>query len=83
MPDPLPARPGRPRVNTPTGPAAQIGRQIRTRRESAGLSQTVLAEQVGISTRTLGSYECGERAPPLDTAAQGGALGCSVADLLD
>lgn len=83
MTDPLPTPRGRPRINTPTGPAAQIGRQIRTRRESAGLSQIELAEQIGVVPRTLGSYECGERVPPLDTASRiAQVLGCTVNDLL-
>lgn len=82
MPDPT-SRPGRPRTNTPSGPAALIGEQIRQRRETAGLSQIALAESVGVDARTIGAYERGEYHLPLEVAGRIAlALGCTVDEFL-
>lgn len=56
-------------------------------RTAAGLSQAQLAEQVGISHRTLQDYEQGRK--PLEKAAaitvlnMARSLGCTVEDLID
>ena len=52
---------------------------IRERREALGLSQTELAEAVGISAKSLSRYESGEREPRAsDLVKIADALGCSV-----
>ena len=52
---------------------------IRERREALGLSQTELAEAVGISAKSLSRYESGERDPRAsDLVKIADALGCSV-----
>lgn len=56
-------------------------------RTKAGLSQSQLAEKVGISHRTLQDYEQGRK--PLEKAAAitvlnlARALGCTVEELID
>lgn len=81
MSDPTP-RPGRPRILA-GGPAVAIGEAIRTRREAAGLSQEQLAEQAGLTARTLGDYERGRIAPRLDVAGRiADVLKCRVDALL-
>ena len=56
-------------------------------RTAAGLSQTQLAEKVGVSHRTLQDYEQGRK--PLEGARaitvlnMARALGCTVEDLID
>lgn len=56
-------------------------------RKQAGLSQAQLAEQAGISPRTLQDYEQGQK--PLEKAAAitvltlARILGCTVEDLID
>lgn len=42
------------------------GRRLRTQREAAGLSQTALAEAVGITQSTVARYEAGIRQVPAD-----------------
>ena len=60
---------------------------LKNRRLAAGLSQSQLAEQTGLSLRTLQDYEqdrkplAGARAITVLTLAR--ALGCSVEDLID
>lgn len=40
------------------------GRRLRTQRETIGLSQTALAEAVGVSQATVARYEAGLRQVP-------------------
>lgn len=55
---------------------------IKRLREQAGLSQAELAERVGVKTRTLGSWERGEREPDLMTAWMlADAMDCTIDEL--
>ncbi|MFC7403297.1 helix-turn-helix transcriptional regulator [Citricoccus sp. GCM10030269] len=59
-----------------TSDTSTIGRAIRAARREAGLSQTQLAELVGLSDRTLRDIEKGSRSPSIGAvAAVAGALG--------
>ena len=42
-----------------------IGTNIATIRKELGFSQETLANELGISRRAIGSYECGERSIPV------------------
>lgn len=77
------SRPDRPRTNTPSEPAATIGEQIRSRRQSKEMSQEQLAVAAETTARSIGTYERGECVPPLDVADKiAVALGCGVGELL-
>ena len=60
--------------------------KLKIERENKGLSQSQLADKVGISVRTLQAFESGAR--PLEKAQVrtvlklADALGCSVYDLI-
>jgi transcriptional regulator with XRE-family HTH domain len=45
----------------------ELGRAIRTERERRGLSQSALAEAVGVSLQSIGKIERGRSAPSFDT----------------
>lgn len=65
-------------------PAANIGRNIRQRRQDLGLSLEGLAETSGVSTTMLSEVERGRKNPTVKLAYQIAlALGCSLTDLLD
>lgn len=56
-----------------------MGSPYRRERERAGLSQEKAAELIGVSTRTLQSYEAGEAEPKLSTAIRiAEVYGCTV-----
>lgn len=60
-----------------------IGRRVRRRRRSAGLSQDELASRAGISRQAVGALEAGRHLPRVDAAlGLARALGTSVEDLL-
>jgi transcriptional regulator with XRE-family HTH domain len=63
---------------------AVIGKNVRRRREAAGLSQENLAVLSGISTRIVSELERGTSQNPrvATLLALAGALGCGVDDLL-
>ena len=46
----------------------EFGSIVVTLRKEKGISQTVLAEQLGIHKNVLGRYERNEVFPPIDTA---------------
>lgn len=46
--------------------AAEVGANIRTRRESRGLTQAELAAALGTSQKVVSHYETGHRAPSPD-----------------
>ena len=50
--------------------AAAIGRRLVAAREVMGLTQTAMAAATGISQQRLGTYERGERFPPVDFLAR-------------
>ncbi len=56
-----------PTTNTAEPLAVQWGARIRSRRQKLGLSQTDLAEAVGISQAAIARYESGTRRPGADT----------------
>ncbi|MFV8754216.1 helix-turn-helix domain-containing protein [Nannocystaceae bacterium ST9] len=65
-------------------PAANIGRNIRQRRQDLGLSLEALAETSGVSSTMLSEVERGRKNPTVKLAYQIAlALGCSLTDLLD
>ena len=41
----------------------EIGSRLKTLRKGRGLTQTQLAEKVGLSRCTISNYECGRRSP--------------------
>lgn len=58
--------------------------KIRDAREAAGLKQHELAKKIGVSQRTIASYECeGARARPKTLRKLAAALGVSVTYLSD
>src|SRR5215203_2390495 len=61
----------------------ELGRNVRSRRAAAGLSQLELARLADISDRFLLKIERGQSNPSVETLALvARALGCSVPDLL-
>jgi transcriptional regulator with XRE-family HTH domain len=61
-----------------------VGNRIRARREQLGMSDTELAVAVGISRRTLQSYEIGTvRATPARLAAIATTLAAPIASFFD
>ena len=61
-----------------------FGHNIRTLRNSAGLSQEELAFKASISTNHLGQIERGLKCPTIETAAQiANALGLPLAELFE
>lgn len=56
--------------------------KIKEMRERAGITQQELADEIDVKTRTLGSWERGEREPDLMTAwALADTLKCSLDEL--
>lgn len=64
--------------------ASLNGRQVKERREAAGMSQRQLSVRSGLTERTIGALERGEQTDPqLSTLeALAAALGVTVADLI-
>ncbi len=59
-----------------------IGRQLAVFREKAGLTQTELAEKVGVSDKAVSKWECGETKPSVDILpALADAFNISIDDL--
>jgi DNA-binding XRE family transcriptional regulator len=59
--------------------AYELGRQIRERREAAGLSQRALAKRAGTSQATIASLEAGGQEPRISTLDRiGEVLGLRV-----
>ena len=57
--------------------------KLKMRRLEKGLTQTELAEKIGVAMMSISNYECGSRFPRkaiLDKIAE--ALECKVADLI-
>jgi DNA-binding XRE family transcriptional regulator len=60
----------------------EFSRELRQRREQAGLSRPALARLTGVSERSIAGYELGERVPTLNVASRfASALACSLDDL--
>ena len=60
-----------------------VGKQIRTIRESKGISQSELAKNAGISQPALCQIECGTKNPSLQIGAEiARLLECTVEELL-
>lgn len=58
--------------------------QIRKYRKRAGLSQTVLADLIGISMETVSRFERGVRSPRVcDLQRIAEVLGCRPSELID
>ena len=58
--------------------------ELKKQRESRGLSQYKLAQQLGVSQATVGMWETGARMPRADKLPKlAEVLGCSVADLFN
>ncbi len=69
---------------TAEDPAANIGRNIRQRRQDLGLSLEGLADASGVSSTMLSEVERGRKNPTVKLAYQIAlALGCSLTDLLE
>jgi len=61
-----------------------IGERIRVRRVILRLSQRELADAVGVSTNTIGSWERGDTSPRIHRLPiLAKALGCTVLSLID
>lgn len=61
-----------------------IGENIKARREAVGMTQTRLADAVGVSVPMICQIERGTRVPTLPLGAQIAAcLGCRIDDLLE
>jgi transcriptional regulator with XRE-family HTH domain len=61
-----------------------LAANIRSLRESAGISQEQLGRRAGLHRTYVGGVERGERNVTLSTLEKlAGALGCSVIDLLE
>ena len=52
---------------TESSPAAELGREIRRRREAMGMTLEVLAERSGLTPNYIGTIENGQRNPSLST----------------
>jgi transcriptional regulator with XRE-family HTH domain len=62
----------------------QLGRRVAERRKAMGLTQTQLAEQLGLSQQTLAHYEVGRLRIAVSTLVKLAVrLQCSVNDLLE
>ncbi|MBX3534573.1 MAG: helix-turn-helix transcriptional regulator [Xanthobacteraceae bacterium] len=60
-----------------------VAKNIRRRRQAAGLSQETLADECGLHRTYIGAIERGERNITINTLARiAAAFGCSVVDLL-
>lgn len=60
------------------------GPTIKTARESLGLSQTDLAERMGVAQPSLSRTEAGKRTPTLATLLRAAeAMGMTLTELLD
>lgn len=56
---------------------------ITAARLAAGLTQSQLAERVGVAPQQIGAWERGERKPKFDALMRiAQALGCSITDLI-
>lgn len=63
--------------------AIAFGRQIAGERKKAGLSQTALAERLGITLKSVSRYETAQREPTVTMArAIARALGVPLSDML-
>ena len=47
-----------------------LGRQIRSERDSAGMTQAELAKQLNVSRQMIGRYEAGDDAPAVDVLVE-------------
>jgi len=57
---------------------------LRVLRKKAGLTQQLLAENVGLNSQSVRDYEAGRRVPSLDTMGQiANTLGVKVSDLFE
>ena len=62
---------------------SNLGANIRTRRESLGMTRGELGVKAGVSRVSIHYYETGQKAPGLSTAAAiAKALDCKVDDLI-
>lgn len=60
-----------------------LGQAIRENRKRLNMTQTDLAERLGLSQETIANYEAGRREPPIDTVvAMAHIFGISTDDLL-
>ena len=60
-----------------------MGEKLRAAREAAGLTQTQLADKVGVQQRDISRWENGRREPGvLIVKKMAQALGCSMDDLV-
>ena len=58
------------------------GEKIRAARKKAGLTQTELAERLGVGYSAVGQWELGLRNPKFETLKKiSAALGCSISTL--
>ena len=61
--------------------------KLKEKREAAGMSQSALAEQTGISVRVIQNYEQGTRqlngARAITVKRIANALGCQMEDLIE
>src|SRR5688572_3994655 len=73
-----------PHVNHPSGPdPLVIGKRVRHRRKSCGLTLDALGERVGLSASAVSLIETGKREAKVSTlAALAEALDCQLSDLL-
>lgn len=63
---------------------SRFSKTVRRLRQSANLSQTELADQIGVSQKTVSKWENGEVAPRLDRLSPlASVLGVSVSDMLE
>lgn len=70
-------------MKEPTDADREVGQRIRALRTRQGLSQTTLAQTVGVTFQQIQKYERGmNRLPHNRLATIATALACSVADLL-
>ena len=68
---------------TPSANAGSLGRELRARRDNARLSQSQLAERLGVSQAAVSQWESGVRQPILDDLYRiATELDCEVSDLL-
>jgi DNA-binding XRE family transcriptional regulator len=72
-----------PGARRPAAPYASVGDRVRTARERAGMSQSMLAAKTGIHQTRISRLEHGCHCPRLDTLERvATVLGCSVTELL-
>lgn len=61
-----------------------FGENLRRLRKEKGLTQEQLAQQLGVSSVYIGTYEKDKRKPKVETIRRfAAALGCSALDLVD